>query len=392
MEWKKAKKYQKKASGALTGREKKLAKRMLNDDWRNQDILALINTCRLSTVNPARIAEVKANGQQPAASLAELEQYIKYKEAYDLKTGLNPYKDERLLRSREAMMLAVQLFNSTVFQFKSEMFAVLANIAWTYLLHERLISEGQDIVKENGYTLALSEMLNFDVVDIAEPIKANLLDLKELRDTVEHNLVSRSDEIWYSLFQACALNYEKTLCQWFGANVSISESLGTSIQFARPATSQLAQLSKFDVPQKIQMLSSSLKKDKTADILDSPEYEFKVVYTYVSGSKSESHMKFVSPDSEEGKKISEVLVKYKSSDELYPYKAMAVVNQVKAKSGAKFSMHNHTMAWKKHKVRPIGNNPKKGSVNAKYCCFHPAHKDYTYNEAWVDLLVSELAK
>lgn len=58
------------------------------------------------------------------------------KVSFDPRTALNQYGDERLVRAREAMILAVQVFNSPAVKFKTEVFAVLSNIAWTYLLHE----------------------------------------------------------------------------------------------------------------------------------------------------------------------------------------------------------------------------------------------------------------
>ena len=42
---------------------------------------------------------------------------------------------ELLTKSREAASAAVQIFNSPLITFKSEIFIVLMNIAWTYLLH-----------------------------------------------------------------------------------------------------------------------------------------------------------------------------------------------------------------------------------------------------------------
>jgi hypothetical protein len=29
-------------------------------------------------------------------------------------------------------------------------------------------------------------------------------------------------------------------------------------------------------------------------------------------------------------------------------------------------------------------------TNREYCIYHPAHKDYTYNDKWIELLVGEL--
>lgn len=44
-------------------------------------------------------------------------------------------KEELLVKSRESMLSAVQIFNNPNIVFKSETFIVLANIAWMYLLH-----------------------------------------------------------------------------------------------------------------------------------------------------------------------------------------------------------------------------------------------------------------
>ena len=73
-------------------------------------------------------------------------------------TGLSLSNDEKLIRAREAMILAVQLFNSTTFRFKTEVFCVLANIAWTYLLHEYYKRRTNvDIIQESGRSLLLSQ-------------------------------------------------------------------------------------------------------------------------------------------------------------------------------------------------------------------------------------------
>src|ERR1039458_2137761 len=42
---------------------------------------------------------------------------------------------ELVTKSREAALAAVQIFNNPQITFKSEIFIVLMNIAWTYLLH-----------------------------------------------------------------------------------------------------------------------------------------------------------------------------------------------------------------------------------------------------------------
>ena len=56
-------------------------------------------------------------------------------------------KTELLIKSREAMMSAVQLYNNPQITFKSETIITLAIIAWTYLLHAFYANEGIDFLR-----------------------------------------------------------------------------------------------------------------------------------------------------------------------------------------------------------------------------------------------------
>ena len=114
-------------------------------------------------------------------------------------TGLSLANDERLIRAREAMILAVQLFNSTTVKFKTEVFCVLAKIAWTYLLHEYYKRHTNvNIIQESGRSLLLSQMIKRPDCPISKGIKNNLKAVQDIRDTVEHQLLGKTDAMWFS--------------------------------------------------------------------------------------------------------------------------------------------------------------------------------------------------
>ena len=125
-----------KPEGALSKEETQIVKALLRKGWRNQDIQALLNIGRKATINSARITEVKQSKSILPASDDVVEFFIIRKKLFDRSTGLNFFDDERLIRAREAMVLAVQIFNSRSLKFKTEVFSILVNVAWTYLLHE----------------------------------------------------------------------------------------------------------------------------------------------------------------------------------------------------------------------------------------------------------------
>lgn len=351
--------------------------------------MALINIGRRHTTNSGRITGVKKDSKQTICSDEALQRFLAIKYAFDLKTGLNPYLDERLCKAREAMLMAVHLFNSPLINFKSEIFSILSNIAWTYLCHEKLIREKEAITNSDGKHIQLSTMVGKSSLALSEPVKANILDIKKLRDKAEHSLLGRSDDLWRGLFQANCLNFDKVMCEWFGDRLSLRSELSFSLQFSRANIEQLSQLAKWDVAPDISAFNASLKAEHSTDVVDSADYEFSVIYTMVPSSKAKSHFQFVCPDSAEGKEISNVLVKHKAGDEMYPFKPKDVIAKVSNAIGKKFSMTDHTNAWKKHKVRPKTGEPDSKKTNSKYCMYHKAHGDYTYNEAWVEKLINE---
>lgn len=382
---------QRNPEGALTSEEKRIVKGLIARGERNQDIQDLINKGRNVTINSARITEVKQSAGVKAASDDELDFFIAKKQSWDPKTGLNLFDDERLIRAREAIALAVQVFNSPTVNFKTEVFAVLANVAWTYLLHEYFERKGVTIVDGEGHTIGLGKMLRRNDCPLSDGIKRNLSAMKEIRDAVEHRLLGKSDSKWLSLFQACCLNFEKTICELFGDRLSLKGDLAFALQFAKLSVDQVETVQKYEVPDHIEALDARLTGGLTEDELNDLEYRFRVVYTLDSASKSRSHIQFVSPGSDEAAEIRNVLVKHKLADEIYPYKPNRVCEIVRKQSGKKFTSHNHTQAWKIYKVRPRtkAKNPEK--TNMEFCIYHLAHGDYTYSEKWVDFLVEKIS-
>jgi hypothetical protein len=289
------------------------------------------------------------------------------------------------------MIVAVQIFNSPTLKFKTEIFAVLAHIAWTYLMHEHYDRRKVKIIGENDRSLLLSQMLRREDCPLSAGIKRNLEAMTTIRNKVEHKLLGHGDLTFLPIFQACCLNFDKTISEMFGAALSLQSELAFSLQFAKMSIEQLSGLQKYAIPEHIQALDARLQEGITEEELTDLEYQFRVIYTLDSASKSRAHIQFVNPDSAEGKEISNILVKYKAADDLYPYKPGAVVRQVSQRSSRKFTGHNHTQAWRLYAARPRAGAKRPEDTDKDYSIYHPAHGDYTYSEKWVEHLVAEIA-
>jgi hypothetical protein len=241
---------------ALSDEEKRVVKALIADGMRNQDIHALINYEREVTVNSGRITGVKKDDKIAPATPEEVAFFKRKRHSFDPVTGLNPYCDERLIRAREAMILAVTIFNTGAYRFKTEVFAVLANIAWTYLLHEHYQRKGVAPLNAHGTTFALSFMLSRPDCPLSKGMKQNLLALKTIRDDVEHQMLGRSDVKWLPLFQACCLNFDKTIMSLFGPRLTLQSELSVALQFGKLAIEQAAQITAYDIPPHIAALDA----------------------------------------------------------------------------------------------------------------------------------------
>jgi hypothetical protein len=156
---------------------------------------------------------------------------------------------------------------------------------------------------------------------------------------------------------------------------------------------QISTIQRFEIPAHIESLDAQLKEGRTEEDLSDIEYRFKVVYTFENSSKSDAHIRFVSPDSSEAQEISHVLTKYKPADELYPYRLTDVAKIVAEKTGKPFNANFHAKAYRMYKIRP--SNPPKESKNPKetdrrYCIYNSLYKYYTYSQNWVDFLINEI--
>ena len=181
-------------------------------------------------------------------------------------------KDERTTRARDAMVLAVQVFNSVTLKFKSEVFAILANVAWIYLLHEFYERKGVQIELERGRTLLLSKMIERQDCPISDRIRNNLKALKIIRDDAEHKLLGRYESRWYGIFQACCLNFNKELCSEFGDQFSLANDLVFTLQFTKLDIDQVPTLIEHDVPAYVESIDAKLNSNLTEEHLSDLEY------------------------------------------------------------------------------------------------------------------------
>lgn len=370
---------------SLTQLEQRVAKKLLGDGHTYQDVQQLINTARRPSVNPGRFAGWKDWNVLPASD-EELARFQYEKTLVDMKTGLSPIDDERLFRSREAMLSAVDLFNSSTSLFKIDAFPVLSQIAWTYLLHEYYERKGVTILQNDGNSLLMSQMLNRDDCPLEQDVRKNLLAIKALRDKVEHTILSSIGRTYWPLFQANCLNYDRIIRKLFGEQLSLQRSLSVSLQFSNMTVDHLSQLQRFDLSPAIEAIDAHIAAQAEIDGDEGVNYQFKVSYHFEKATKGESHIVFTKNNPDAGK-VDKILTQKVVGDDLWPHKPGAVVRIVRERTGVDFNQHHHQLAWKRYGARPRNGAKNPADCKKDFCHYHTAHKDYTYADKWIDFLI-----
>ena len=260
------------------------------------------------------------------------------------------------------MLTAVQIFNNPLIKFKSETFITLAVIAWTYLMHAYYEQIGVDYryykLKGNRKQYvktefgAIKEWELSKCIKVAEsplniPIRTNLDFLIGIRNEVEHQMTNILDQAISAKLQACALNFNHCLTEWFGKKNGVENELIMSIQFSGIDPVKQRELSKMKgLANNIYNFISKFETELTEEILQSKEYSYKIMYIPVSVNhrgQADSVVEFVkaTPEMEEQVKN---LVMIKESEKK-KYLPKQIVRIMKDEGYVNFTIKIHTDLW-----------------------------------------------
>jgi hypothetical protein len=283
-------------------------------------------------------------------------------------------KEELLIKSREAMLSAVQIFNNPNINFKSESFIVLANISWMYLLHAyykekkieyRYFKQNNkrkkfDKTKKGAFKYwELERCLDDDNCPIDSVSKANLKFLIGLRHEIEHQMTTRIDEYLSARFQACCLNYNQYIKDFFGDNYGIDKHLSFSLQFSTIKEEHANQLRKFsDLPANISAYINDFDNNISDEDYNNIRYSYRVLYVPKSVNhkgQADKVIEFVPANSPEAETLNKeyVLVKEREKKKYLPSQ---IWNEMKARGYKRFGVSAHTTLWQKKDAK----NPSLG--------------------------------
>lgn len=274
-------------------------------------------------------------------------------------------KEELLTKSREAMLSAVQIFNNPSIKFKAEIFIVLSNIAWTYLLHAyyrekhieyryHKISNTRkrfDKTKRGGFKYwELERCLDNENSPVDNIVKINLKFLIGLRHEIEHQMTHKIDDYLSARFQACCLNYNSLIKECFGDLYGIDKHLSFSLQFSTITEEHANQLREFtDLPQNISAYINGFDEAIAENEFNDIRYSYRVLYIpklVNRKGQADKVIEFVKADTPEAELLNKeyVLIKEKEKQKFLPTQIWKTMQEA---GFVKFGPHQHSTLWRK---------------------------------------------
>lgn len=273
-------------------------------------------------------------------------------------------KQELLIKSREAMLSAVQIYNNPQITFKSETFISLAVISWTYLLHTYYANNGIDYryykmkgsrkyydrTKHGAYKhWELERCLDDKNSPIDSETTNNLKFLIGIRHEIEHQMTNKIDESISAKLQACSINYNYYIKKLFGKEYGVDNQLGFAIQFS-PVTPEQKKdlLNNSKLTNNVKNFISEFEENLKEEDVRSPKYAYRLLFTPLNANRkgqADKVIEFLKSGTEGSEQLNKAYAVIKETEKK-KYRAKDVVQIMHDKGYTWFNTSMMTDYWK----------------------------------------------
>lgn len=283
-------------------------------------------------------------------------------------------KDELVKKSREAILAAVQIYNSPQITFKAESFITLAIIGWTYLLHAYYRSkkvcyryyryDGKkkvfDKTKHGAYKhWELERCLNDKNCPLDADTISNLRFLIGVRHEIEHQMTDKIDEFISAKLQACAINFDFYITTLFGEKYSLGKELAIAIQFSPLTPAQRDSMrDNPHITTNVRNFIVDFEENLPDEAIRSSRYAYRVLFVPINAKRegqADQVIEFIRSDSPLAQDLDKTYAVLKETEKP-KYLPNKIVSLMQARGYSKFNIRKHTVLWKSKDAK----NPKHG--------------------------------
>ena len=297
-------------------------------------------------------------------------------------------KRELLIKSREAMLAAVQIYNNPQITFKAESYITLSVIAWTYLLHCYYANQSIDYkywrmsgkkkiydrTKNGAYKhWELERCLDDKKTQIDNETIKNLKFLIGLRHEIEHQMTKNIDQTIGAKIQACSINYNFYIKKLFGDEFGVDGQLGLAIQFSPISPNQKEIMHDMKVANNISRYICDFEEELSDQEFQSSRYAYRILYTRQnakSKGQADQVIEFLPDGTDAAENVNKTYMLVKETEKK-KYHGKEIEEMMKSKGYTWFTKTKMTKFWKDE----LGNRDQYG--------VYVTNKQWMWYQNWI---------
>jgi hypothetical protein len=301
-------------------------------------------------------------------------------------------RDKMIEKSKEAFVMAIEIYNKPTIKYRVEGFSFFICNAWELMLKAHMINKFGDnsiYYKDNPKrTITLENCIQKIFTNEKSPLHRNLLKIIELRNTSTHFITEEYEMIYIPLFQACVLNFVEKMQEFHQVDMTevVPQNFLTLAVSMKSLDENIIRV-KYpeEIAERILDTNSSL-----APMINENNQSFAIKiehYHYLTKDKNKA-TSFVHVDktAEAGVKIIKEL-KDPSNTHKYTMKtALKEINRQLQKEGIDLKINAYHF--------DLFNKVFRLKENERYCYIHKiyAQPSYSYSMQAIELIVGEIKK
>lgn len=302
-------------------------------------------------------------------------------------------------KSKEAFILAVEIYNKPTIKYRVEGFAFFICNAWELMLKSHLIkTKGENSIyyKDNPErTINLENCLKLIFTNEKDPLRINLEKIIELRNTSTHFITEEYEMVYVPLFQSCLFNFGEKMQKFH--NVDITELI--SLNFLNLVVKEKA-LDENEIKAKYsdkiaeKLIGLNDKIEKLSEVSNS-HFAIRIEHVHYITKDKDKATDIIAIDKNANTKAL-IIKELKDPNKTHSYtmkKINKAVNTQLKNSGISLKYKGATKEFNQEhfklfcKYFDLKNKPE-------YCYPHTqfANTTYTYSQRTIDFIVDEIRK
>lgn len=302
-------------------------------------------------------------------------------------------------KSKEAFLLAIEIYNKPTIKYRVEGFAFFICNAWELMLKAHMINTfGKESIyykDNNNRTITLENCINKIFTNNKSPLRLNLEKIITLRNTSTHFITEEYEMVYVPLFQSCILNFNEKMLEFHSIDMtSIIPQNFLTLSVSMKSLDESEIIAKY--PEELSKKMLDTKNDlEDISINNNEKFAIKIEhFHYITKNKNEA-TSFVKVDntSETPVKIIKELKDPNNTHKYTTKSCIETINSILSKENivimynreiVKFTSFHFTNFCKYYDLK---NNEKLCYIHKQY-----SQPQYSYSQAMIDFIVGEIKK